>query len=336
MNTKKILAALAVAGCALQLPAIVESANVVGYHSPDLLVDKQLMACNFYNVTSEGGININDLVPYDGDKVTHEFEIWWWSRTASGECKKGNNNAIRSGYYYVGMDLANLEYPIRPGDSEEWWDSEDGCIWIDSVDPADYVWATPDEDKPIRWVEKTFACGEGFFCKPKAANPRLTIAGGVIVPDTKDAYYPMTLPADKVLIANPFPTRVALNDIVPCDGEKISFEYEIWWWAPQATETCKKGNNNAIRSGFYYVGMDKDNLEYPIRPGDDPDWWDSEDGCIWIDSADPADYVWATPDEDKPIRWINKVFEAGEGFFCKPKAANPILKFPNPFYKPEN
>ena len=30
MNTKKILAALAVAGCALQLPAIVESANIVG------------------------------------------------------------------------------------------------------------------------------------------------------------------------------------------------------------------------------------------------------------------------------------------------------------------
>ena len=118
---------------------------------------------------------------------------------------------------------------------------------------------------------------------------------------------------------------IALESLVPYDGDAVADDdFRMWWWNPNLKEGKIIGNEYAVRRGFYYVG----DGEYPVRKGDEEY---VDEGYVWL-PEDPACYVWANEDED-PIRWADKVFNAGEGFFTQPTALNPYLCFPNPFYK---
>ena len=190
-----------------------------------------------------------------------------------------------------------------PNDPEA---DEDGYVWLD--EPS--VWTDKSGD-PILWKDKTFKAGEGFFTQPLAKNPQLTISGQVLPCEPIYAYYATTdlVSSQKRLIANPFPVPFALNTVIAYDGDKVAGaeKFEIWWWVPG------EGNKYGIWNDWYYD---------PNDPEAD------EDGYVWLDEAS----VWTDKSGD-PILWKDKTFGVGEGFFTQPLAKNPVLKFPNPFYK---
>ena len=158
-----------------------------------------LKAINFQTVDG-GTINLQDIKPYDGTKVSDgAFRIWWW------EPGVGNKYAIWNSYW---MD------PTDPNADE------DGYVFAEK--PEDYKWTDENDEAPAVW-NKTFSTGEGFFVQPTAAAPSFTVSGGILKPVENAAYYPVNLTRGlKVLIANPFPVSYALSDLVPFDGTKIS------------------------------------------------------------------------------------------------------------------
>ena len=318
---KKLMFAVAAVAAMVAVAEQVVDSNIAGFMQVIKGADKFLNGVSFYPISGAEGFNLSDLVPYDGDKITNTpFEMWWWNNDSS-KGDLGNNKAIWNSFYYIGEN----EYPIRPGDEGL---VEDGYVWLDESDPSTWVWTDEkDADFPIRYTDKVFKMGEGFFTQPTCANPKLTIAGGVLQPVGNEPYYPVAFDADKTMLANPFPVAVNLDKLIPFDGDKITnTPFEMWWWNNDK-DKGDLGNNKTIWNSFYYIGEN----EYPIRPGDEGL---VEDGYVWLDEGDPSTWVWTDEkNADFPIRYTDKVFEAGEGFFSQPTCVAPVLKFPNPFYK---
>ena len=306
-----------------------------------ITTDKAQRGINFFSVAG-GGINIADLVPYTTDKsgnqvvVKNPFEIYWWN-TDPLEGHIGNHRAVRRDFYWVGEDPSNPEYPIRPGDEDFF---EEGWIWLDQDDPSTWVWVdNTDSDYPIRYATKVFKAGDCFFTQPTAEGT-ITVSGSVLQPSENAAYFPVAFNKEKTSFANPFPVNLKLEDLVPMaiptgktEPELTKNPFEIWWWNADPSKEAV-GNHRAVRRDFYWVGEDPANPDYPIRPGDE-DFF--EEGWIWLDQNDPSTWVWVdNTDSDYPIRYSEKVIGIGEGFFSQPTVDNPVLMFPNPFYKPEN
>ena len=250
---------------------------------------------------------------------------------------KANNFVTTSG---AGIDLATI-VPKDGGEVAEsdgvriwWWDTTKGnqyAVWSEYCynpedpnadgdgyvvfeEPEDFVWTDTDEDYP-RTITKPFSAGEGFFVQPTAARPSLTFSGAVLGSDnTEDPYRTVALTqSQKKLIASPFPQAFDLSSLVPFDGTQVaeSDGVKIWWW------DTAKGNQYAVWSEYYYD---------PEDPNAD------DDGYVVFEN--PEDFVWTDTDEYYP-KPVIKTFAAGEGFFVQPTAANPVLAFPNPFYKGE-
>ena len=113
---------------------------------------------------------------------------------------------------------------------------------------------------------------------------------------------------------------IDIQDIVPRDSEGNipNDSFKTWWWNPNQGPNGTIGNETAIRLGYYW----------------DPEDERAQEGWVVLDEmgTHPELWVWVTNDPTTPTKW-NKTFAVGEGFFTQPTVPNPILKFPNPFYK---
>ena len=273
-----------------------------------------------FQTVSGGEVDIQTLIPYSGEEISDcNFQIWWWN--PNFDDKKniiGNEYAVWQDYWY------------DPDDPNA---DEDGYCYAEGLEDYKWCWDDTKKDKysgedllPWKW-EKTFRVGDGFFCKPLAEDPKLTASGAVLNEGSSEAYYPMVLSkGDQVIIANPFPTALDITTMIPFSGEEISdCNYQIWWWNPNFDD--KKniiGNEYAVWQDYWYDPQD---------PNAD------EDGYCYADGLEDYKWCWDDTKKDKysgenllPWKW-EKTFGASESFFCKPLAEDPVLKFPNPFFK---
>ena len=126
--------------------ADVTSANVVGYQEIQAEDGTQLMqGCQFMTVGGEP-VDIQDIVfKSNGEVAKSGCNIWWWDPKKEGGA--GYVEAKRSQFYY---------------------DFEEGkrvmtICWVDKNSSA---------TQP-KLISKKFKAGEGFFCQPAQATPKL-------------------------------------------------------------------------------------------------------------------------------------------------------------------
>ena len=312
---KKIMFALVAAGAAAVMADAIESANVVGYVDHSMADGRKEMKGQPFQMTSGAAVNLNDLVPMNGSAVCDhgQFRLWWWNTDTNwGDKRMGNKYATWCSYYYDENDPQ----------------ADEGFVW--DVNCWAYFAADDDQgDMPLRFVgdyAKTFEAGEGFFVQPACANPKLVCSGEVIGSgDTVNAMRKVGyVDGQKQLVTPPFPVSVALNDIVPMNGNVICDhgQFKLWWWNTDTSWGDKRmGNKYATWCSYYYDENDPQ----------------SDEGFVW--DVNCWAYFAADDDQgDMPLRFVGdyaKTFAVGEGFYVQPACANPYLAFPNPFYVAE-
>ena len=282
---KKLMFAAAV--MAVGAAMAVES-QIVGYQEIGQTSGNQLIqGCQFQKVGGTS-VSLQDIVFKAGGEVAESgCDIWWWD----------NNKPGGGAGFVTKCEWSALYYD--PDDPE----AEDGFVfkpaWINWVD-----------DMPVR-VMKVFGPGEGFFAQPSRSNPTLSINGEVFGCDnTSDPVRSIDYltSGDQLLVCNPFPTDVNLQDIVfTSAGEIAESGCDIWWW-----------DNDRPGSAGFVTKCEWSALYY------DPDDPEAEDGFVFK----PAWVNWV---DDMPVR-VMKTFVPGEGFFAQPSRSAPKLTFPNAFY----
>ena len=301
------------------MSAILRSRRDVGYNSLDMQATVQKIYTVGFEKVQGGAVDINAIIPHDGGEIADGgVTIWWWNpnKNEAGNII-GNEYAVWSEYWYD---------PLDPNADE------DGLCYAEDL--TEYRWVLDDTKidpltgelfQPAPWV-KSFIPGDGFFCKPNVDNPELTMSGAVLNPGDAEAYYNIKVGStQQIVLANPFPTALDLQTLIPFDGEEIADgNVSVWWWNPNKNEAGNIiGNEYAVWSEYWYD---------PLDPNAD------EDGLCYAE--DLTEYRWVlddtkidplTGEEFLPSIWT-KTIPAGEGFFCKPNVDDPTIKFPNPFF----